>query len=70
MGTAELTLEYIKGDLAQLDQFDVDLMLIHAPGNPKSSAGSPGCSTSLVITSTAGVARLYLPHPPPLSRTC
>jgi len=41
MGTADLALQFIRDDLAQLGQDYVDLILIHAPGG--GTLSKPGC---------------------------
>ena len=39
-------MEFIRSDLAQLGQSQVDLMLIHAPGGAKSISGCSGVCNS------------------------
>ena len=46
VGTAALAMEFIRSDLAQLGQSQVDLMLIHAPGGAKSNSGCSGVCNS------------------------
>jgi diketogulonate reductase-like aldo/keto reductase len=43
MGTTELSMQYIKEDMAQLGVDHVDLLLIHSPGSPRESVKNPGC---------------------------
>ena len=46
VGTAALAMEFIRSDLAQLGQSQVDLMLIHAPGGAKDNSGCSGVCNS------------------------